>query len=138
MTETDRCRAGADVGVRPAPCRAYSWAVRRTLGLVAAVLGVLLAAPIMAEYEFEGLTPWLAGLAVGVLVGEAVGGIGRWRGRVAMAACAVISAAGLLWGEWLESDRGLESWAVVSWGAAAFAALVAAANVRTRSKRLGR
>lgn len=109
--------------------------MRRTLGLIVAALGAALASLIMAEYEFEGFTPWMAGLAAGVGVGEVVAGLGRWRGRAAMAVCAALAAASLLWGEWLESDNGLEAWAQVAWGAAALAALVAAGSVRPRTSR---
>lgn len=98
-----------------------------------AALGAALASLIMAEYEFEGFTPWMAGLAVGVGVGEVVAGLGRWRGPSAMAVCAALAAGSLLWGEWLESDNGLEAWAQVAWGAAALAALVAAWSVRPRT-----
>ena len=99
------------------------------------MLGAALSSLIMAEYEFEGFTPWMAGLAVGVLVGEVIAGIGRWRGRSAMVAAGVIAAGSLLWGEWLESDSGIEPWAQVVWGAAALAALAAAWSVRpTRSR----
>lgn len=107
--------------------------MRRTLGLVVAVLGAALASLIMAEYEFEGFTPWMAGAAVGILVGEVVSGLGRWRGRLAMGASATIAAGSVLWGEWLESDSGVEKWSALAWGAAAGAAAVASWGTRPRT-----
>jgi hypothetical protein len=104
--------------------------VRPTLAVVAAIAGAALAAEIMAEYEFTGWTPWAAGLAVGVLVGELVATVGRWHGPVPMAVSGAIAAACLLWGEWLESDKGLEPWSNVAFGAAALAAAVAVWNTR--------
>ncbi|MEA3020854.1 MAG: hypothetical protein QOI47_2378 [Actinomycetota bacterium] len=109
--------------------------MRRILGLLAAVAGAALAAPIMAEYEFQGFTPWAAGLAVGVLVGEVIASGARWRGPVAMAVAGLLSAASIIWGEWLESGSGLQPWAQVAWGAAALAAGAAAYSVRTTRPR---
>ena len=106
--------------------------MRQILGAVAAAACAALAALIMAEYEFTGITPWVAALAVGVLVGEVVGSVGRWRSAAATAFAAVTAAGGLLWGQWLESDSGVEPWAVVAWPAAALAAAVAAWSVRPR------
>ena len=106
--------------------------MRAIAAVVLAVLGVLLAAFIMAEYEFEGFTPWAAGLAVGVLVGEVLSGLGRWRGSAAMVVAAAIAAGGLLYGQRLETSGGVEPWAQVTWGAAALAAAIAAWSVRPR------
>lgn len=106
--------------------------MRRILAVVLAVIGALLAAFIMAEYEFEGFTPWAAGLAVGVLVGEVLSGLGRWHGRAAMAVAGVVAAGGVLYGQRLESDGGVEPWSQLAWFAAALAAGVAAWSTRPR------
>lgn len=106
--------------------------MRPILGVVVAALGAVLAALIMAEYEFEGYTPWAAGLAVGVLVGEAILALGRWTGVAAMAGAGAIAAGGVLWGAWLESDRGVEPYSALAFGAGALAAAVAAWTVRPR------
>lgn len=104
--------------------------MRQTLGVIAAALGAAFAALVMSEYEFVGVTPWASGLAVGVLVGEVVGNLGRWRGRVAMVVSGAIAVGSILWGEWLESDSGVEHYSKVAFAAAALAAAVAAWNVR--------
>jgi hypothetical protein len=109
--------------------------VRAIAAVVLATLGALLAAFIIAEYEFEGYTPWLAAVAVGFLAGELVAGLGQWRGPAAMAVTGAIAAGALLYGQWLESDSGLEPWSQLAWGAAALAAGVAAWNVRPRPTR---
>jgi hypothetical protein len=111
--------------------------VRATVAVVVAALGGLLAALIMAEYEFEGFTPWLAAVAVGVVAGEVVGGLGRWRGPAAMVVTGAIAGGSIIYGEWLESDSGLEPWSQLAWGAAAVAAGVAAWNVRPRTAPTG-
>lgn len=107
--------------------------MRPIAAVVVASLGALLAAFIMAEYEFEGFTPWAAGLAVGVLVGEVIAGLGRWRGRAAMVVAGAIAAGGLVYGQRLETSGGVEPWAHVTWGAAALAAAIAAWSVRLRA-----
>lgn len=100
--------------------------------MVLAVLGAALAAVVMAEYEFESYTPWAAGLAVGALIGEVIAGAGRWTSRRARVFAAAVAAGGVLWGEWLESDSGVERWSAMAWPAAALAAAVAAGTVRPR------
>jgi hypothetical protein len=109
--------------------------VRPTLAVIAALAGAALAAWIMAEYEFEGYTPWAAGIAVGVLVGELIASVGRWKGPAAMGVSGVIAAASLLWGEWLESDRGIEAYSMLAVWAAVVAAVVAAWTTRPLSSR---
>jgi hypothetical protein len=104
--------------------------VRPTLAVIAALAGAALASWIMAEYEFEGYTPWAAGIAVGVLVGELIASAGRWKGPAAMAVSGALAAASVLWGEWLESDRGIEAYSALAFFAAALAAAVAAWTTR--------
>jgi hypothetical protein len=104
--------------------------MRPTLGVIVAVLGAVLAALIVSEYEFVGFTPWAAGLAIGVLVGEILATGGRVRGRVVMVLAGALAAGAVLWGEWLESDSGVEPYSAVAFGAAVLAAVVAAWSVR--------
>jgi hypothetical protein len=106
--------------------------------VVLAVLGGFLASMIMAEYEFEGFTPWMAALAVGVLTGEVVAGLGKWLGPQAMVVTGAVAAGSMLYGEWLESDAGVEPWSHLAWGAAALAAAVAAWTVRPKKIRSSR
>ena len=107
--------------------------MRPILGVIAAALGAALAALIVSEYEFVGVTPWAAGLAIGVLVGEVLASGGRLRGRGVMALAAVLSIGSVLWGEWLESDSGVEPYSKVAFGAAVLAAVVAAWSVKPRT-----
>jgi hypothetical protein len=108
--------------------------MRRFLAVTAAALAAALASLIMAEYEFEGFTPWAAGLAVGVLVGELVA-FGRWFGTTAMVVAGALAAGSLLWGAWLESDSGVEPYSALAYAGAALAATVAAWNVRPKPVR---
>lgn len=104
--------------------------MRPTLGVIVGVLAAALAALIVSEYEFVGFTPWAAGLAIGVLVGEVLATLGKLRGRAVMVLAAVLAAGAVLWGEWLESESGVEQYAKVAFGAAVVAAVVAAWSVR--------
>ena len=104
--------------------------MRPILGVLGAVLGAVLAAFIVSEYEFVGFTPWAAGLAIGVLVGEVLSTGGRLRGRWVMVLAAVLSAGSVLWGEWIGTDSGVAPYAKVAFAAAVVAAVVAAWSVR--------
>jgi len=103
--------------------------MRRTVGVLVAALGALLAAFILGEYELVGLVPLVAGAVVGLLVGEAVVGIARWRGPVAAVLAAILAAGSLLWAGWIDSSEGLEPYPAL----AAVGALLAAASAGARS-----
>lgn len=102
------------------------------LGLALAIVGGFLAANILAEYELEGYVPWAGALAFGVLVGEALGTVGRWTGWAAAAVGAALAFAGFAYAGRLETDGGVEPFAATTWAAAALAAAVAAFRLRPR------
>ena len=104
--------------------------MRPILGVIAAAIGAALAAFIVSEYEFVGVTPWAAGLAIGVLVGELLATGGHLRGRVVMVFAGALAAGAVLWGEWLESNSGVEPYSKVAFAAAVLAAAVAAWSVK--------
>ncbi len=103
--------------------------MRRTVGVLVAALGALLAAFILGEYEMVGLVPLVAGAVVGLLVGEAVVGIALWRGPVATVLAATLAAGSLLWAGWIDSSEGLEPYPVL----AAVGALLAAVSGGARA-----
>ena len=109
--------------------------MRAIAAVVVAALGAVLAAYVMAEYEFEGFTPFMAAAAVGLLAGELVSGLGRWVGATAMVVTGGIAAASLLYGQWLESDAGVEPWSHLAEIAALLAAAIAAWGVRPKRPR---
>ncbi len=87
---------------------------------------------IVGEYEFEGILPLLAGVVLGLLVSEAVALGGQWRGWVPAVVSAVLAAAGILWGGWIDSGEGLEAYPALAWAGAATAAAVAVVRTRPR------
>lgn len=97
-------------------------------GAAVAAFGAL----IVGEYEFDGALPVLAGLVLGLLVSEAVALGGQWRGWVPALISAVLAAAGILWGGWIDSGQGLETYPALAWAGAATAAVVAVVRTRPR------
>lgn len=106
--------------------------MRRILGAALAVVGAALISFILGEYELVGLVPIVAGPVVGLLLGEAVVGIGRWRGPGAAALAAALAAASLLGAGWIDSNEGLEPYPVLAAVGAALAAAVAGGRAWAR------
>ena len=94
-------------------------------------------AVILGEYELEGLTPIVAGLLFGLIVGEVVTAVGRHRDVPAAAASAAVAALGMVWGAWLSTGPD-EDWSFVpgpAWAGVALAAVAALLWVRTPGRR---
>lgn len=79
--------------------------MRLALALLAGAAVAALAALILGEYEMTGWTPYLTGVAFGLVVGETVTGIGRRGGSAVAGACAVLAAGGMVWAAWISSGR---------------------------------
>jgi hypothetical protein len=109
--------------------------VRRTVGIVLAAGGAAFIALVLGEYELVGFVPLAAGVVVGLLVGEAVSGVGRWRGPVAAGVAAALAAASLLGAGWIDSSEGLETFPTLAAVGAALAAAVSVARVAPRRPR---
>lgn len=99
--------------------------MRRTVGIAVAVAGAVLVALILGEYELVGVVPLVAGVVVGLLLGEAVVGIARWRGGAAAAVAAALAAGSLAWAGWIDSSQGLEPYPALAAVGAVLAAAVA-------------
>jgi peptidoglycan/LPS O-acetylase OafA/YrhL len=113
--------------------------VKRTLPVLAGAAVAAFGALIVGEYELEGVLPVLAGLILGLLVSEAVALGGQWRGWVPAGVAAVLAAAGILWGGWIDSGHGIEPYPPLAWLGAAVAALVAVVRARPpRARAQGR
>ena len=113
---------------------AYPGPVSRILPVLAGAAVAAFGALIAGEYEFQGLVPIIAGLALGLLVSEAVGLGGQWRGWVPAGLAAVLAAAGVLWGGWIDSGEGIEPYPVLAWVGAAVAVSVALVRARPRRR----
>lgn len=106
----------------------------RILPVVAGAAVAAFGALIAGEYEFRGLVPFIVGLALGLLVSEAVGLGGQWRGWRPAGLAAALAAAGVLWGGWIDSGEGLEPYPVLAWAGAALAVAVALVRARPRPR----
>ena len=108
--------------------------MRQVLGVVTGAVVALVAAVILGEYNFVGLTPWVAGIVVPLAVAEGCALVGGRRPRWLWAYAAVIGAAGLAWGVWLSTGRGLDPWPTGGWEAVGLGAAwpLALAVIRRR------
>ncbi|MGH9245831.1 MAG: hypothetical protein ACRD29_16230 [Acidimicrobiales bacterium] len=86
----------------------------------------VLAALILGEYEFRGVLPYGAGLLLGLVVGELVAEVGRYRSPIIGGLCAVMVAAALLWAGWIDAGEGLRPLPLAVWPAMAIGAVTAA------------
>lgn len=112
--------------------------MRRTVGIAVAVCGAALIAFILGEYEMAGIVPIVAGAVVGLLLGEVMVGIARWRGPVAAVVVGALAAASLLLAGWIDSSQGVESYPTMAGVGAAAAGLVAVVRTWSRSPRQSR
>ena len=81
------------------------------------------AALILGEYELVGFTPYLAGVAFGLVVAEVITSVARRLGVMASAPSAAFAAGGMVWAAWISSGR---DWSYVPGGAWVGVALAAA------------
>lgn len=109
--------------------------MRRILPVLAGAAVAALGALIAGEYEFDGAMPFVAGALLGLVVSETVGFAGQWRGRVPAVLAAVLAAAAVLWGGWIDSGQGLEPYPVLAWAGAAIAAGIALVRMRPAARR---
>jgi hypothetical protein len=99
--------------------------VRLVLALVVGAATAALAALILGEYEMTGWTPYLCGVAFGLVVAEVVTSIGRRSGPAVAVACALLAAGGMVWAAWISSGR---DWSYVpgtAWVGVALAGVLA-------------
>ena len=105
--------------------------------MVAGAAASAAGAVILGEYELDGLTPILAGVLFGLIVGELVSAVARRRDPALAAAAALLAAAGMTWGAWLSTGPD-EGWSFVpglAWVGVALAAAAAAVWVRSPGRR---
>jgi hypothetical protein len=114
--------------------------VRQVLALAAGALAAAGGALILGEYELEGMTPVVAGVLFGLIVGEVVTAAGKRRDVTAAVASAVIAAAGMAWAAWRSTGPD-EHWSLVpgmAWVGVGLGAAAALAWVRTPGRRAAR
>lgn len=111
--------------------------MRRLLALAAATGGAALGAAILGEYELEGMTPIVAGILFGLILGEVVTAVGRHRDVPAAATSAGVTALGMAWAAWRSTGPD-EHWSLVpdlAWVGVALGAVAAFLWVRTPGRR---
>lgn len=97
---------------------------------------------VLGEYSVSGATPWVAALAVPLAAGEALSAVGGTRRRWVWPVAGAVAAAGLAWGVWLSTGRGVDPWpaggsvAVVAGGG--WPAVLTLARARRAGRRPGR
>jgi hypothetical protein len=109
--------------------------VRRTLALAAVAVAAGLTAVILGEYQLTLWTAMAAGVIVGVLLGEIVLGVARWRGWLPALWCGLLGAGALVWAGWIESGRGVAPMRSTAWLAAGLAAVVGVVRLRPTASR---
>ncbi|HEX2040069.1 MAG TPA: hypothetical protein VHF47_10105 [Acidimicrobiales bacterium] len=97
--------------------------MRLALAVLAGAAVASLAALILGEYELVGWTPYLAGIAFGLVVAEVLTTVGRRSGAVPAVPAVVLAAGGMVWAAWISSGR---DWSYVPGGAWTGVALAAA------------
>lgn len=100
-------------------------AVRTVLAMVIGAVLAALAAVILGEYNFSGAVPWVAGVAVPAIVGEATALVaGEPIRPETWLVVAALSAGGLAWGAWISEGGGLSPIPLGGWVAVALGALI--------------
>lgn len=84
--------------------------MRLVLGVVTGTVVAFLAAVILGEYTFVGLTPWVAALLVPVAVAESCALVAGERPAWLWPFAAVVGAGALACGVWASTGRGLDPW----------------------------
>jgi hypothetical protein len=88
--------------------------VRLALALLAGAAVAALAALILGEYELVGWTPFVAGVAFGLVVAEVATTVSRRKGPLVGVPSAALASGGMVWAAWISSGR---DWSYVPGGA---------------------
>src|SRR3954451_12923273 len=83
------------------------------VGALVSVVGAL----ILGEYEFQGATPYVAGVLFGLVVSEFVVEIGKLRHPVVGVLTGLMVAGALGWAAWISSGHGLRPFPASAWAA---------------------
>jgi hypothetical protein len=79
---------------------------RAGLAVLAGAATAAFGALILGEYEFNGATPYLAGVLFGLIVAEVVLTVAKRASRALAATSALEAGFGLAWAVWISSGRG--------------------------------
>lgn len=99
--------------------------------MLAAAFTALVASLIVGEYGVAGWVTFFVGLVAGLVIGEVTSSVARSREWSLALIAGVVAAAGVGWGAWLDSGRGVAPLGTEAFVAPALAAVVAIYTVRT-------
>jgi hypothetical protein len=108
--------------------------VRFVAAVAAAAFTALVASLIVGEYGVAGWVTIFVGVVAGLVIGEVASSVAGSREWSLALTAAAIAAAGVAWGAWLDSGRGVAPLGSEAFAAPALAAVVAAFTVRTYRK----
>ena len=109
--------------------------MRPVLATTVAAMVAALTALILGEYEFGTLVAVVAGVGVGLVIGEVFDSLGRWRGPLPATIAALLAGGSLAWGAWIDSGQGLEPYPPMAWLAVALGVVTGAARVAPRRRK---
>ena len=105
--------------------------MRTVAALVAAALVALVAALIVGEYGVAGWVALMVGTVAGLVTGEIAASVARSRAWSIGVASGALAAAGVLWGAYLDSGRGVAPLGWEAFVTPAIAFIVTVVSVRT-------
>lgn len=105
--------------------------MRFVAAVLAAAFTAVVASLIVGEYGVAGWVTFFVGLVGGLVIGEVASSVARSREWSLALIAGVVAAAGVGWGAWLDSGRGVAPLGNEAFVAPALAALVAVYTVRT-------
>ncbi len=88
---------------------------------------------VLGEYPYTGLLVVASGALLGLFVAEGAIAASRRRGMASAVVCAVLAAAGMVWGGWISTGHDLGQVAGWGWAAVGTAPVVAAVRAAWRT-----
>lgn len=105
--------------------------MRTFAAVLAAAFAAAVASLIVGEYGVAGWVTLFVGVVAGLVIGEIAASVARSREWSLAIAAGALAAAGVLWGAWLDSGRGVAPLGAEAFVAPALAAAVTVYTVKT-------
>lgn len=108
--------------------------VRVVVAVVVAAVVCAVGALILGEYQFSGLTPYVTGVLLGLVVSEFVLEIAKARHPALGALTGLLVAGSLGWAAWISSGEGLRPFPAVAWISMGLGGVVAGVRTGRRTR----
>lgn len=105
--------------------------MRTLLAILVAAFAAGVASLIVGEYGVAGWVTLFVGVVAGLVIGEIAASVARSRDWALALVSGALAGAGVLWGAWLDSGRGVAPLGIEAVLAPALAAAVTIYTVRT-------